>query len=612
LFTGQVLLPGAMLRGFAPFGGDERAPWTILQWDALAQYFPWRHFASQSLHRGLLPLWNPFQFSGTPFIANAQSAVFYPLNLPFWVFNTAYAFGISAFLHALLASFSTYFLARRWNLSQGAGVVAGTIYAFCGYLSAWSLLPTLLTTAAWLPLCLLLFEKASDDEKLGASSFWLAICLACALLAGHAQIFFYILLALALRQPFLRRTWRGMAVLLGSVALALGLSAIQVLPTLELARIGHRVASTPTPGDWNFVRERALQWSELRALLLPAEPTQLGSLNENFGYVGLGALLLGVLGLFWARKTAFHSEVDVLGNRAAPVARFPIWLSSRPKNFALALALLGVLYALATPVSRFFFFNFPGVSQMGGTGRVLLLWSLGVALLAGFGIDFVRSRISSRIFVPLALLWVAGELTFNSFLTVPTAPRASVYPPTALTTFLAKNSGPQARVLMLTPQQSWLPAEAFRAPRTHPGGVLPPNGALVYGIYDVNGYDSLSLRQYRAWVASEGSASPAFNGNMVLLNSLSPALLDSLAVRYVVTRQGAELPSAPSRKIASLDGCDVWQREAGGQLRVGGQNFAPGWKEGVYQPTSFRFGVFVSLCVLSFVTAALVSKRGSK
>jgi len=36
LVAGQVLLPGAMLRGFAPFGGDPQAPWTILQWDSLA------------------------------------------------------------------------------------------------------------------------------------------------------------------------------------------------------------------------------------------------------------------------------------------------------------------------------------------------------------------------------------------------------------------------------------------------------------------------------------------------------------------------------------------------------------------------------------------------
>ncbi len=636
LLGGEVLLPGAMLGGFAPFGGDPRAPWTILQWDALAQYFPWRHFAAQSLQSGHIPLWNPFQFCGTPFMANAQSAIFYPLNLPFWVFDTARAFGIAAFAHSILASFSTYFLARRWNLSRAAAVLAGAIYAFCGYLSAWSLLPTLFATAAWLPLCLLLFERASDDEKPGASSLLLALSLSCALLAGHAQVFFYILLALALRQPFLKRKWRGLAILGGALGLALLLGALQVVPTLELARIGHRVAVAPTPADWKFWQDRALGWSELGALVFPAEPTALGTLSENFGYLGFGAILLGILGLFWTRKDAakapdartfsveesaeevshqseaLRAENSIrLGREpigdASPTSRLADFFASRPKNFAFALAIFGLLYALATPLSRLIFFAIPGVSQMGGTGRALLLWSLGVALLAGFGLDFVRARFPHRWLAPLALLLVVGELSFNSYLTLPTAPRAAIYPPTTLTTFLAKNSSPQARVLMLTPRNEWLPREAFRPSQNHPSGVLPPNGATVYGIYDVNGYDSLSLRQYRAYI---GGASPALNGNMVLLDSLAPVLLDELGVRYVVTLQNQPPATEPGRRVLSADGCDVWERQINGQLRVSGQNFAPGTRDGKYQPTSFRFGAFVSLCALGFVAAAWIVRRG--
>ncbi len=603
LLTDQVLLPGAMLRGFAPFGSDPNAPWTILQWDALAQYFPWRHFAAQSLRGGEIPLWNPFQFSGTPFLANAQSAVLYPLNLPFWIFDTARAFGISAFLHSILASFATYFLARRWNLSRAAATVAAVIYTFCGYLSAWALLPTLFATASWLPLCLLLFELASDDETNGAASFFLALALSCALLAGHAQIFFYILLALALRQPFLKRKWRGLAILCGATLLALSLGAAQLLPTLELARLGHRAGGPPTLADWEFWKPRALQGAEWPSLLFPNWPMSGGSLNENFGYLGVGALGLGMLGVFWgieARKKRREKEKFSL------LSLF----SSMPKNYAFTLAIFGLLYALATPVSQFFFFNAPGVSQMGGTGRALLLWSLGVALLAGFGLDLGRSKIKSAVFPVMALLLVSAELFFNAFSTQPTAPRAAIYPPTQLTTFLARNSGPNARVLFVTPKNAWLPSENLaRGGRNHPPGVLPPNGAMVYGIHDVNGYDSLSPRVYRAWVGGEaGGPSPQFNGNMVLLEAPSPALLDSLAVRYVVTLQG-EAPLRSGQKIFSANGADVYQREIGGALRASGASFTPGWKAGRYQPETFRLGGFIALCALGFVSAVLIFKR---
>lgn len=594
LFTGNVLLPGAMLRGFAPFGSDATAPWTILQWDALAQYFPWRHFAAQSLRQGQIPLWNPYQFTGTPFLANAQSAVFYPLNFPFWILDTAYAFGVAAFLHSLLASFSTYFLARRWNLSHAAAVLAAIAYTFCGYLSAWALLPTLFATASWLPLCLLLFERAADDEKPGSASLLLAVALCCALLAGHAQIFFYLLLALLLRQPFLQRKWRGLALILGAGGFSLLLAACQVLPTLELARLGHRAGGPPTAADWDFWKLRALHLADFPSLFIPSWPLAWGSLNENFGYMGIGVALLGLLGVFYRRNS---SQVV-----AAPMKR----------NYALSLALFGLLYALATPLAQFFFFGMPGVSQMGGTGRALLLWSLGLALLAGFGLDFGRAKIKSLALPVVALLLVSGELFANAFSTQPTAPGTQIYPNTTLTTYLAKNSSPTARVLMVTPKRSWLPTEAFgQSGRTHPPGILPPNGATVYGIYDVNGYDSLSPRAYRQWIGSEeeGGPSPALNGNMVLLNSLSPSLLDSLAVVYVVTLQSAPPATAPGTKVLSVDGCDVWKRELQGEMRVSGAAFYPGWKDGQYQSETFRFGVFLTLASLSFLFTALTYKK---
>ena len=35
----------------------------------------------KSLDEGTYPLWNPYLFLGVPFLANAQTAVLYPLNL---------------------------------------------------------------------------------------------------------------------------------------------------------------------------------------------------------------------------------------------------------------------------------------------------------------------------------------------------------------------------------------------------------------------------------------------------------------------------------------------------------------------------------------------------
>ena len=546
LFTGQVLLPGAMLGGFQPFGGNPRAPWTILYFDAIGQYFPWRHFAGQELRAGHIPLWNPFEFCGTPFVANAQSAVFYPLNLPFWLLDTAYAFGVAALLHSLLALFATYFLCQRWRLSRAASVIAAVSFAGCGYLAAWAPLPTLFSTASWLPLCLLLFEKASDDSaRSRGAAWWLVAALACALLAGHAQIFFYIVLALALRQIFLVRRGRGFVVLAGALLGAALLSMLQILPTLELARYGHRAqAGGASPEAWQFVKARALQVAELPSLIVPAWPMQWESLNENFGYIGIGVALLMLAGLGWRarverdnnrqspdiKRNVSDNNRDLPdikrnvsdNNRDLPdinqdlpdISRvvadnnreLPMNYGVRGQWFALALAVFGLLYALATPLAQLFFFGVPGVAQMGGTGRALVLWSFGAALLAGFGTDFLRAKLQSSLVPAVALLVVAAELGFNAFNVQPTAPRAQIYPQTTLTTWLQSRVDRDNRVLFYTPQSQWAPTEALQLvnpAQTHPLGALAQR--LVYRLHEVNGYDSLSPAKYRDWLANRGS-----------------------------------------------------------------------------------------------------------
>ena len=603
LFSGQVLLPGAMLKGFAPFGSDAQAPWNILQWDALAQYYPWRVFAARELQSGVLPLWNPHQFSGAPFVANGQSAVFYPLHFPFWFsfgsFDVAWAFGFSAWLHTLLAAISTYALLQRWNRSRAASVLGAVAFGFCGYFASWIMLPTLANTASWLPLCVLFYERAVAKETTGENrfslvgAFPLAASLACALLAGHVQIFFYILVALILRAFFLTHPLRAMTALLFSGVISFGLCAIQILPTLELARLGHRAGSKATIEGWNFLVPRALQIADFPSLFIPSWP-QL-SFSENFGYVGIGVLLLSLFALIFAFRQKSKSE------------------NQSPLRFAFVLALFGILYATATPLSQAFYFFVPGLSQMGGVGRALVLWSFGVALLAAFGLDALRSNLSgkgSTPFIPIfALFVIGGELFANGLGTIPTSARNAIYPQKQLTQFLQFNSSSGARVLFLTPRNSWLPEEILQENgRNHPEGVLPPNGAMAFGIYDVNGYDSLAPRAYREFlIGGEGAdVSPPLNGNMILLNNPNSPALDALSVRYVVSENPLEGQNL--KEVLREDGAIVYERELKNVPRRDGKDFSPGWRDGKYQPQSFRLGAFLSLLTLGFIAALVCAQ----
>lgn len=661
LLGGRVLLPGAMLRGFAPFGSDAKAPWTILQWDALAQYFPWRDFAGERLRSGHIPLWNPHQFAGAPFAANGQSAVFYPLSLPFWLADTARAFGIAAFVHSLLAALGAFALLQRWNLSVGASVFGALAWSLSGYLSAWSALPTLAHTASWLPLLLWLFERAAcrgasraepadstrpqrlraglepkrrggqqnaapvaaapqvlepkpnharEGEELAPESwpvpaddgrarrlalFALALC--CALLAGHAQIFAFLVLALLWRALTLESPLRALQVLACGGAWAALLAALQLLPTLELARLGHRAGAQPSEGGWSGaqgVAAHALQPSELLALAAPGWPMAWGSLNENFAYVGAVALLLALLG----------TALSVRRGRSA-------------QAFALGLAVLGLGTALGWAPARWVYFGLPGAAQLAGLGRALVLWSLGTALLGAFGLDALGRRFPQRAqaITLLACALVALELGLNGWAGRVTATREQIYPATELTSWLQKNLKSGERVEFLTPRSSWLPTEGFAGSgRAHPPGVLPPNGAMVYGLDDIGGYDSLSPGAYRKYL-SEGEplnsrgvreVAPLLNGNMALPGA-SNARLDELNVRYIVALSDDASVAGGERAFES-NNCVVWARPLKEGARKSGRNFSPGWREGQYQPQSFRLGAFLSLCALAGLASTMLGR----
>ncbi len=586
--TGQVLLPGAFLRGFAPFGDDPSAPWTILQWDALGQYYPWRTFAARQLQSGILPLWNPHQFCGTPFLANGQSAVFYPLNFVFWIFDPAFAFGVSAFLHTLLAAFGTYFLAQIYKLSRAASLLSAIAFGFCGYLAAWILLPTLANTAAWLPVLLAVVSGQWSEEqaqkKLLTAHWPLSTGLACALLAGHPQIFFFLLLALALQALFAPQKGRAMGQLILSSALAGLLGAIQLLPMIELAKGGHRAGVLPNVDGWNGIVEHALYWPELISLALPDNFLHGGTLNENFGYVGVGVCLLALCALIFNKQIRDKS----------------------PFLFAVALTLLGLLYALATPLPQVLYWTVPGLSQTAGVGRALFISSLGLALLAGFGLDALRRKISSPVVPIVALFTVTAELFAFSWSFQPTAPREAIYPATKVTRFLQANLKTDERIWFITPRGAWMPAENLQQNQmNHPPGVLPPNGAMVYGLNDINGYDSLAPRAYREWLQKFGvTVSPVYNGNMILLNDLPAPALDALNVRYIVSLRPRD--ERGETLVFNEENCFVYERKIADVPRVA--PFYPGWQNGKYQPETFRLGAFLTLCALGVLCLRMNSR----
>ncbi len=137
--------------------------------DFTDQFWAFRMYEARAFAEGRLPLWSGNYNSGHPFLADVQSAIFYPIGLLFTLGVVALrgaAFSLldlelETIVHFILAGAFTYLLARRLLASRPAAFVSALTFTFGGYLTSYPPQQlAILETATWLPLALLLLDEA--------------------------------------------------------------------------------------------------------------------------------------------------------------------------------------------------------------------------------------------------------------------------------------------------------------------------------------------------------------------------------------------------------------------------------------------------------------------
>jgi hypothetical protein len=231
--------------------------------DLIAEHIPAKRFLVRSFQQtGELPLWCPWQFAGSPFVHDIQVAMFYPQHLVLLLLPEEWigpAVSWLVVLHVLLAGLLMFAYARHRGLSPLGGIVAAAGFMFAGRWMMHLLGGGHYITIglAWLPLVLLCLERAIQR---GSAAWAVAAGMTFALLtlATQPQWTFYAGLFVAawtfgtilensdsqggMRRGLLR--WAGCGAL--TVVLALALTAIQLLPTLEAAGQSSRASGVGT------------------------------------------------------------------------------------------------------------------------------------------------------------------------------------------------------------------------------------------------------------------------------------------------------------------------------------------------------------------------------
>ena len=374
----------------------------LLLRDLYCDYIPWRTFARESIRNGIMPLWNPYSSLGQPFIAFPQTAVFYPLNLMFYVLPIITALRWFIVLHIFLAGVFMYILMKHWNVARIAAFVSAIIFMFNGMIISRLEFLTIISTLVWIPLLFYLLDIAIEKSSLWCSIVT-GIVLSIQLLAGHPQTFYYAYLSLGLYwivkitiRCFTTRDIKSIIklgfVLPLATIIAISLSMIQLLPTLELTNLSIR-AENYNPQ----MHEASLHPFHLSTFLIPYLFGIPGYANVYWGisqiefwtgsfYVGIFTLILILLStIFIFCKKNELSNTDTSLNLKDASNNFRILTA-----FFCALTMLLIILAsgVYTPIYNIFYTYFPFFNKFRWPSRIMELTVFSLSIIAGIGAHY--------------------------------------------------------------------------------------------------------------------------------------------------------------------------------------------------------------------------------
>lgn len=547
--------------------------------DPVRQQIPWRRLAVEQWKSGYIPWWNPSAFAGMPLAANIQAAVFYPLNIVFFVLPFMWGWTVLIILQPLLAAVLMYFYLRSRGYTNASSFTAGFVWALCGFHVAWLTWGTINHVTLWIPLGLWCIDRIKlSDWQRGSllASVLLGVICSLQILAGHIQMALYAmglygLYALFAPPAETRTNWRRRNLLAGlivtSSVIAVG-TGIQLIPLTQLLQDASRIGQL---GNW--LREGwFLPWEHLVQFLIPdffGNPATLNywgkwNYGEFIGYIGVIPFVFALNGVAAIRKqrtVLFWTAITVLalalmlpwkGAEWPFVLQVPVLAVLQPTRIMSVVSLaLVMLFAYgfdtwlkhkriapgAVVLAGALFFGIwlyvmGALKQASGetvarfmvTRRNMILptFLFGSVLLTVVMTWFSRKH--TRLFgiTVLAVIGlIAGDLLRMGWKFTPFTPRAYFFPETAALQFLRSQTPP------------------FRIMTTD-DRMLAPNVSVYYGLESLDGYDPLYGGRYERFIAAMEKNSPevqppyGFN-RIITPRNIASHLLPLLNVRYVLS-----------------------------------------------------------------------------
>lgn len=400
-FPGDLLLSeytpwkNASYNGYAPGAIPSKAQY----FDTLREFYPWRKLVKEEIENGRIPLWNPYNFSGTPLLANFQSAVFYPFNILSYTLPLPTAWTMEIVLQPLLGGIFTILYATSIGLSPIAAILVALLWNFSSFASVWLEFNSTWHAILWLPLLLYIVETSIQRKEVSLLSIGIMIfSIFSSITAGHPQdfinsfLFFSLYATLRLIfAPLQIKEKKDIAIfLLGGTMCGFLLASIQLLPTIELYAISSR-----SPHEYAFIIDNLL--IKPYQLIMIAVQDFFGNpatrsyyLSDTYANrtlsIGVSGLVLAIVGFIYSKKS-WHMVFFIFS------------------------AVTVLCLTVQNPISAIFYrLQIPILSTATPT-RMLFIFTLSLSVLAGYGIDaMLKKHLDNKV-----LLSVTACVIFFSF-----------------------------------------------------------------------------------------------------------------------------------------------------------------------------------------------------
>ncbi len=455
-------------------------------------YYFFRKFFAQFFWQGTIPWWNPYAFAGQPMMAHPQALLmFYPLNWLFVILPTNIAVSVYLAIHMLLAMMGMYWFMRRFVHPLPAWT-GGIIFGLSGFFMAriWAGHMDMIAAAAWVPWVFGAFWSVLADRRV-TPMIMAGVLLALQVLAGYQTMALFTLEAVGvalLFQCIHTRSFYPALRVGASIAIALGLAAVQLIPEGEFASRSIRTFAL----GYDWTSGFSLLPSQLSTAIFPfffgdqrSYTGQWPNYAEYAFFIGVVPLTLVAICLL----LLFSKRIKGIAVWSmAAITLISVWVAFGPNA---PFDLLKILWKLV-----------PLYSAIRIPSRHLILFVFGTSFLAAYALATMRNRrVQGIVTIAIVIELVLFARHFIELRPVPETRHDKELvallspPPRCRTPFTWEVNENDCELFRILPNFGvWLPERAN----------LDFESSLTYRIFSATGYDPSILRNYYEFVDNAG------------------------------------------------------------------------------------------------------------